>query len=435
MGRCLSIDIDQLILGRELSLPIHDSKGVLLAGPGTQITADLKNRLLSRGVKSVLLDEFDAAKVTLCQIDEETVFPELENKLNERLEGLIRSGMMSVRNTGPSVREKVVRHGRTGYNAEQQAKVAAENEENAAAVDEVLGDAINGEELDAERMDAVAESCINNLVADVDGMLTAGMAGGDGSTTVAEHSLNVSSLGMAIGMELGLDDANLRVLGIAGLLSDLGMIQVPRSVREAARSLTDVEFVEIQKHPIRTANILEHVQGMPTIVQIIAYQIHERPDGAGYPRGRTKQSIHPFAMILHVADAFTAMTSTRSYRPALMPYTAMTTLLAEAANGGVDPNAVRGLLNLVSLFPIGSFITLSDGSVAKVLRASPGNYMNPIVGRVQGADGGLLADDDSSLVDLSTSELQVIQALPTPGQSQIAADESRSPDGVSEVLA
>jgi HD-GYP domain-containing protein (c-di-GMP phosphodiesterase class II) len=419
VGSALCIDLNQLILGRELSLPIHGPNGVLLVGAGTKITAELKQRLLARGMSRVLIDECDAAHVTLNEIHDERVLEAFEKKLSERLDSLIRTGMMSVRNSGPAVRDKVVRHGCQRYDAHSQAEITAENEKHAAVVSEVLESVVSGGEVDTERVDDVTGSCIRSLVADVEGVLSAGLAKKD-RVTLAQHSMKIATLAMAIAIEMGLDTDNVRLVGLSGLLGDLGMAQVPQHLRDANRPLTEVEFVEIQKHPIRTANLLEKMHGLPSIVQIIAYQTHERPDGSGYPRGRTRQSIHPFALLMHVADAYAAMTSPRPYRPALMPYAAMTTLLEEVRRGRVDAAAVRSLLHVMSLFPIASFVTLSDGTVAQVLRANGPDFTRPIVQRVQAADGSFVdSADDSTLIDLSRSELQIIQALPTPRRHEI----------------
>jgi hypothetical protein len=82
---------------------------------------------------------------------------------------------------------------------------------------------------------------------------------------------------------------------------------------------------------------------------------------------------------------------------------------------------VRHLLNLLSLFPIGSFVVLSDGSVARVLRRNGLNFTAPIVQRIQDANGRLIpAQAPEALVDIAASPLEITQALPTPGREEIA---------------
>ncbi|HEX4150561.1 MAG TPA: HD domain-containing phosphohydrolase, partial [Pirellulales bacterium] len=145
---------------------------------------------------------------------------------------------------------------------------------------------------------------------------------------------------------------------------------------------------------------------------LIAYQIHERCDGSGYPRRRQVATIHPLARIAAVADVFVALISPRAYRPALMPYYAMEYLLRGAAQGVFDLEAVRGLLTAVSLFPLGSHVMLSDGRTGKVLRSNRAAYNRPILS-VAGSAGQPLG---SVIVDLNQPdcELHVVRAVPAP---------------------
>jgi hypothetical protein len=155
-------------------------------------------------------------------------------------------------------------------------------------------------------------------------------------------------------------------------------------------------------------------------VQLVAYQVHERPDGSGYPRGREKKCIHLFARILHVADAYLAMTAQRPFRLPLMPYAAMECLLRQAEKNRVDPDVMRSLLRVLSLFPIGSYVRLSDGSLAEVIRANPHSFSRPLVALVRDTKGQPVSEQgESALINLSGSELSVSQALPAPGSNQI----------------
>jgi hypothetical protein len=105
-----------------------------------------------------------------------------------------------------------------------------------------------------------------------------------------------------------------------------------------------------------------------------------------------------------------------------MPYAAMECLLRQAKQRKVDAEVVRALLQVNSLFPIGSFVTLSDGSVAKVLRRNANQYSTPIVQLLQ-LPNGETVEGDSEIIDLSTESLHVVQALPAPGSNQTALTE------------
>jgi len=128
--------------------------------------------------------------------------------------------------------------------------------------------------------------------------------------------------------------------------------------------------------------MLAELPGLPTGARFIAYQAHERGNGSGYPRNRTRRQIHRFAQVVAIADAYAAMTSTRPYRPATSPYEAVTRLLYEGTEERFDRELLRAFLDTVALFPIGSRVELSDGTAARVLRANPGLHTRPVVEEV-----------------------------------------------------
>ena len=114
-------------------------------------------------------------------------------------------------------------------------------------------------------------------------------------------------------------------------------------------------------------------------VRMIFYQMHERCDGSGYPRGITGDKIHPLAKIAAVADAYVALVSPRPHRPAMLPYHAIVKMLADVKAGLYDSKVVRALLHTVSLFPIGSFVELNNSLVGKTIRANGDRYDRPIL--------------------------------------------------------
>jgi hypothetical protein len=104
-----------------------------------------------------------------------------------------------------------------------------------------------------------------------------------------------------------------------------------------------------------------------------------------------------------------------------MPYSAMELLLRKAKERSSCPDVVKALLRTLGLFPLNSMVLLSDGSVARVLRRNKDLYTQPIVQRVQGADGSPSDQSDlANIIDLSEGAVSVKQALPTPGKTEVA---------------
>jgi diguanylate cyclase (GGDEF)-like protein/putative nucleotidyltransferase with HDIG domain len=128
------------------------------------------------------------------------------------------------------------------------------------------------------------------------------------------HSQTVANLCAAIAEELGLDAQRLQRIRIAGLLHDVGKIGIPDAVLRKPAKLTGPEYELMKTHAALGADIVLAAE-MPQRAEWIRHH-HERIDGRGYPDGLAGEEIPLESRIIHVADAFEAMTSDRPYRKA-----------------------------------------------------------------------------------------------------------------------
>src|SRR5262249_70558 len=152
------------------------------------------------------------------------------------------------------------------------------------------------------------------------------------------------------------------------LIHDLGMLRIQGVDLHDGRILGNTDFREIVKHPIYTLELLrQHAGKLPVGSCMVAYQMHDRLNGTGYPRGRTADQIHELAKIAAVADVFVALTSNRPHRPGLLPYYALERILHGVKDGFYDSQVARALLKTVSLFPVGSSVQLTDGRTGVVI--------------------------------------------------------------------
>jgi len=132
----------------------------------------------------------------------------------------------------------------------------------------------------------------------------------------AGHSQRVADLAVAIGRQMQLSEPELETLRLGALLHDIGKIGVSDAILRKPGKLTPEEFEQIKLHPTLGARILKPLRFLDAQLAVVELH-HERPDGRGYPHGLKGDQIPLFARIVHVADAFDAMTSARAYRGAL----------------------------------------------------------------------------------------------------------------------
>ncbi len=130
------------------------------------------------------------------------------------------------------------------------------------------------------------------------------------------HSKRVSEIAASVGRAYGLDDNELDLLKYASDLHDIGKIGISEVIIGKKSKLTVDEYDMIKSHPIVGETIIQPVPFLKEVCPIIRHH-HERYDGYGYPDGIKGDEIPELARILHLADAFDAMTSDRPYRKAL----------------------------------------------------------------------------------------------------------------------
>jgi len=131
----------------------------------------------------------------------------------------------------------------------------------------------------------------------------------------AGHSDRVSELSVLMGLRMRLTAGELDVLRLGALLHDIGKIGLSDEVLRKPGPLTADEYEQLKQHPTLGARILRQVPFLAPHLSIVELH-HERPDGRGYPLGLRGDQIPVAARIVHVADAFDAITSARAYRPA-----------------------------------------------------------------------------------------------------------------------
>ena len=225
-----------------------------------------------------------------------------------------------------------------------------------------------------------------------------------------DHAISVSVLSMAIGAHMGLAKEMVQEVILGALLFDVGMLMVPKRIRQSTGGLTDSDRQRVRGHPVYSVTIMEQITGLSPIPRLIGYQHHERLNGSGYPGGHQVDNVSEFARIIAVADVFAASTNPRSYKSAKLPYNAMEEVVIMAHKGLLDTRVVKALLTAIGLFPVGSYVALSNGDVAQVVGANAVRIDRPLVRIYSGDAPGPTVD----LVDAKYAHLKIVKAIPTP---------------------
>jgi HD-GYP domain-containing protein (c-di-GMP phosphodiesterase class II) len=156
------------------------------------------------------------------------------------------------------------------------------------------------------------------------------------------HSRDVVDLSLEVAEVLGLDATQLRNVEFAALLHDVGKIRIPKEIINKTDGLDASEWDLVRRHTIEGEKMLKQVGGTLASVGRIVRHSHERYDGAGYPDGLAGKQIPIESRIVCACDAFSAMTTNRSYRPALSSRDALIEL-HRCAGTQFDPDVVRAI--------------------------------------------------------------------------------------------
>lgn len=159
------------------------------------------------------------------------------------------------------------------------------------------------------------------------------------------HCERVSTYAVMIGEALDISLKELSIIQYAGLLHDIGKIEMPKSILNKIEDLTEEERNYLQQHPIYSENILEPLEEMDQLIDYVRHH-HERFDGKGYPDGIKGQEISLGARILCVADSFDAMISDRPYSKSMTMEQAFIEL-EKHSGAQFDPEIVKVFIKVM----------------------------------------------------------------------------------------
>ncbi len=239
----------------------------------------------------------------------------------------------------------------------------------------LMNDVRLGRLVDAKEITDTVENLVDQILNDQDAIVGLGKLQ-DYDDYTYTHSLNVCIFCLAIGRAVGYSKEKLSVLGAGALAHDFGKMLVPKKILNKPGKLTAREFVIMKEHVIRGVEYLRGVSGMvPEAIQV-ALEHHERYSGRGYPQGLKGEKISEFGKIAAVVDVYDAITSDRVYHRGMVPTKALRKIY-EWRYHDFDPVLVELFIKIIGIYPLGSLVRLSDGSIGMVIEGNPKNAVWP----------------------------------------------------------
>ena len=191
------------------------------------------------------------------------------------------------------------------------------------------------------------------------------------------HSMRTTVLCLATALQLHLPLSKMIELGVTSILHEIGMLRLPPQLYMTSKKLSARDKAQISKHTLLGYTIIKDLN-FPLSIQLGVLEHHEKENGTGYPRRLTGEKISSNAKIIAVACTYEAISSPRSYKDEKSTFDALLELLQNREHV-FDGSVIRALLYTVSLYPIGTYVYLSNRKIAEVIDTNPDNPKTPVV--------------------------------------------------------
>jgi putative nucleotidyltransferase with HDIG domain len=268
-------------------------------------------------------------------------------------------------------------------------------------IEKLLHSARLGQMLDMELAGETVEACVKSIMRDPEALLWMTKIKNQSKYT-AEHCLNVCILALAFGRHLGKTEAELQLLGLCGLLHDVGKMHIPPEILDKPGPLSEDEFAVMKQHTVIGKKLLEDQLDQSHHLAIeVAHSHHEQPDGRGYPRGLAQGEIVEFAQIISLVDVYDAITSNRCYSRERHCSEAQQIIFANRGSQ-FDGELALSFIQAIGPYPPGTLVELHNGMSGIVLASKPKYRHLPTVLVLRDRGGKPM---DECTLDLSQTDI------------------------------
>lgn len=256
-----------------------------------------------------------------------------------------------------------------------------------------------GAEIDGGKIKQAVNGCVDSILRNPDASVWLTRIQAKHEPT-AQHSLNVAALSIVMAKSMGMTTREMEDIGVCGMLHDVGKTSLSSEILNKQGPLDEAELAEMRRHARYGRDILISTKSVMSGAADVAHSHHERPDGQGYPRQLTDDSIPLYAKIVSIAEAYDTMTINQPYRAACSPSDALQELYAQRGKQ-FDEDLVIRFIDSVGIFPPGSIVEMLNGEVGIVL-SNTNDKLRPRVIMILDAIGEPTAQ---RIVDLSQMDI------------------------------
>ncbi|WP_027728553.1 HD-GYP domain-containing protein [Treponema sp. C6A8] len=191
------------------------------------------------------------------------------------------------------------------------------------------------------------------------------------------HAIRTTVIAIAIAQQLKMPLSKMVDLGVTCILHEIGMLRLPPQLYNTSKKLTAGQRAQISRHTVFGYTIIKDLN-FPIPVQLGVLEHHEKENGLGYPRRLPGEKIEPIAKIISVACSYEAISSPRTYKDERTTFDALLEMIQNREKA-YDDVVLKALLYSVSLYPIGTYVYLSNRKIGVVIDSNQINPKWPIV--------------------------------------------------------